>query len=254
MPGTLQDHSTVTTVNRRKVPSGGKNAVSMTTLITPPGDMRYTPKEQLFELEFYPLLDALYGYALRLTNDATRAEDLVQETFMKAWKSLSSYTSGTNAKAWLFKICKNLFINEYRSIVRQPRKVDYEEIVVFHNDNESASLRFSGLREDVGDQLLGDEVMNAMGKLSPAFRDVLMLDLEGFTYEEIAKLLEIPIGTVRSRLHRARNLMADQLREYAREQGYRVQDEQTTTPTETATSAEGNQSEVAAPSTAKHHL
>ena len=222
----------------------------MTTLFTSSDDSTATRNERIFEQEFYPLLDAVYAFANRLTNDANRAEDLAQETYMKAWRFMDSYQEGTNAKAWLFRICKNVFINDYRTASRQPRKVDYEDIVVYHNEDEVASPRYMGLREEMGDQLLGDEVITAIESLSPNFRDVLLLDLEDFSYDEIAKLVDVPIGTVRSRLHRARNMMADKLREYAKDNGYNVQDDQDQTPSETATSPEGNQGEVAAPATA----
>lgn len=219
----------------------------MTTLLTPAEELGATSQERIFEQEFLPLMDALYGYANRLTNDATRAEDLVQDTYAKAWRAIDSYTEGTNAKAWLFRICKHAFINEYRTLCRQPRKVDYEEIVVFHNEDESCVQQYAGLREESGDQFYGDEVLKAIESLPEVFRDVLLLDLEDFSYDEIAKLVESPIGTVRSRLHRARGLMAEYLRDYARGYGYGTKDDNCQRPNETATSTEGNQGEVAAP-------
>lgn len=223
-------------------------SLSMTTLFTPEDELTLMRKERLFELEFYPLLDAVYAFAKRLTNDANRAEDLAQETFMKAWRSLDSYTAGTNAKAWLFRICKHLFINQYRSAARKPREVDLEDHVVFHGEDDAVSTNYQGLQEELGDLQLGDEILAALESLSPSFREVLVYDLDDFSYEEIATLINVPIGTVRSRLHRARNQMAEKLRDYARNYGYGAQDNDTTTPSETATSVEGNQGEVAAPS------
>ena len=167
----------------------------------------------------------MYAFAYRLTTDAASAEDLVQETYLKAWRFIGRYTEDTNAKAWLFRICRNAFINEYRSRKSQPYKVDYEDIVVYHNEDEPASKRYVDLHEEMGGHLLGDEVTFALNSLTPAFRAVVLLDMEDFTYEEIAALLEIPIGTVRSRLHRARNVLADRLREYAAGHGYNVQDD-----------------------------
>lgn len=184
-----------------------------------------TRYDRIFEREFYPLMDAVYTFAYRLTADATQAEDLVQEVFLKAWRFLGRYEEGTNAKAWLFRICRNAFINEYRSKKSRPYKVDYEDIVVYHNDDDPVAPRYFGLHEEMGNKLMGDEVTLALNALSPAFRTVVLLDLEDFTYEEIAAILEIPIGTVRSRLHRARNVLADKLREYAEAQGYNVQDD-----------------------------
>jgi RNA polymerase sigma-70 factor (ECF subfamily) len=183
----------------------------------------------IFEREFYPLMDAVYTFAYRLTADATQAEDLVQEVYLKAWRFMNRYEEGTNAKAWLFKICRNAFINEYRSKKSRPYKVDYEDVVVYHNEDDPVAPRYFGLHEEMGSKLMGDEVTLAINALSPSFRSVVLLDLEDFTYEEIAAILEIPIGTVRSRLHRARNVLAEKLREYAEAQGYNVQDDESET-------------------------
>jgi RNA polymerase sigma-70 factor (ECF subfamily) len=180
----------------------------------------------IFEREFYPLMDAVYTFAYRLTSDATQAEDLVQEVYLKAWRFMGRYEEGTNAKAWLFKICRNAFINEYRSKKSRPYKVDYEDVVVYHNEDDPVAPRYFGLHEEMGSKLIGDEVTLAINALTPTFRTVVLLDLEDFTYEEIAAILEIPIGTVRSRLHRARNVLAEKLREYAEAQGYNVQDDE----------------------------
>lgn len=180
----------------------------------------------IFEREFYPLMDAVYTFAYRLTGDATQAEDLVQEVYLKAWRFMGRYEEGTNAKAWLFKICRNAFINEYRSKKSRPYKVDYEDVVVYHNEDDPVAPRYFGLHEEMGSKLIGDEVTLAINALTPTFRTVVLLDLEDFTYEEIAAILEIPIGTVRSRLHRARNVLAEKLREYAEAQGYNVQDDE----------------------------
>lgn len=184
-----------------------------------------TRYDRIFEQEFFPLMDAVYTFAYRLTGDATQAEDLVQEVYLKAWRFLGRYEEGTNAKAWLFRICRNAFINEYRTKKSRPYKVDYEDIVVYHNDDDPVAPRYFGLHEEMGNKLMGDEVTLAINSLSPAFRTVVLLDLEDFTYEEIAAILEIPIGTVRSRLHRARNVLAEKLRGYAEAQGFNVQDD-----------------------------
>jgi len=222
----------------------------MATIFTPNDELVLLQKEKLFERELVPHLDAVYAFAKHLTNDAERAEDLAQETFMKAWRFLESYTPGTNAKAWLFRICKNVFINDYRSNARQPRKVDFEDFVVYHNEDEAAAPRYLNLREEMGDYELGDEVTTAIESLPAVFREVLLLDLDDFSYEEMAKLVDVPIGTVRSRLHRARNLMADKLRGYASDFGYGAQDDDANSASETATSVESIPGEVAAPSAA----
>ena len=178
--------------------------------------------DKIFEKELMPFADALKTFAYHLTYDEADAEDLVQDTLLKAYKSIERYESGTNAKAWLFKILKNGFINDYRRRVKQPNKVDYEEIVAYQDEEESSPLTsYVDLREEMFDNLMGDEVTRALNELAEEFRTVILLaDVEEFTYEEIAKILEIPIGTVRSRLFRARNLMKEKLKGYAESFGY----------------------------------
>lgn len=188
-------------------------------------ELDQTRHTRVFEQELLPLLDAVYTFAVRLTNDSNRADDLVQDTFLKAWRFVGSYTPGTNAKAWLFRICKNAYINEYRAKTRLPNQVDLEEVRFLHNEDDPVTPRYFGLHEELGAQNMGDEMIKALEALSEDFRTVVLLDLEDFTYEEIATLIGRPIGTVRSRLHRARNIMADHLREYAGKYGYNVPDQ-----------------------------
>lgn len=177
--------------------------------------------EELFENEFMPHVDALYNFAFHLTLNEDDANDLVQDTFLKAYRFIDSYERGTNAKAWLFQILKNSFINEYRRKVRQPGEVDYEDYVVHQDSDDAVHIGELDLRDDVFKGLIGDEVTKALNDLPVDFRTVILLcDIEGFSYEEIAKIINIPIGTVRSRLHRARNLMKEKLREYAKTMGY----------------------------------
>lgn len=180
-----------------------------------------TDKEQLFEDELLPHADALYNFAYHLTYNEEDANDLVQETFMKAFRFINSFDSGTNAKAWLFKILKNGFINEYRRKKKEPNKVDYEDIIAYQDaDEENGGVAFD-LREDIFDGMMGDEITIALNRLPIDFKTVILLcDIEGFTYEEIAKIIDIPIGTVRSRLHRARNMLKESLKEYAEKMGY----------------------------------
>lgn len=178
-------------------------------------------KQHIFENEFLPHIDALYNFAFHLTYNEEDANDLVQETYLKAYRFIASYDEGTNAKAWLFKILKNAFINEYRKRVKQPTKVDYEEIINYHESEEESHLGSLDLRQEVFQGMIGDEVTRALNALPVDFRTaVLLCDIEGFTYEEIAKIVDIPIGTVRSRLHRARNMLKDMLNEYAKKRGY----------------------------------
>ncbi len=178
-------------------------------------------KDAQFEKEFMPLINSLYNFAYRLTLDEDDANDLVQETYMKAYRFFDSYEQGTNAKAWLFRILKNSFINDFRKKSKQPSKVDYNEVESFYNSDEVDEKITTDLRIDTVQDMIGDEVANALNALAVDFRTIIILcDLEGFTYEEMAKILDIPIGTVRSRLHRARNLLKDKLRKYASTMGY----------------------------------
>jgi RNA polymerase sigma factor (sigma-70 family) len=177
--------------------------------------------EELFEKEFMPHIDALYNFAFHLTLNEEDSNDLVQDTFLKAYRFIDSYERGTNAKAWLFQILKNSFINEYRRKVRHPGEVDYEDYIAYQDSDESSHVGELDLRDDVFKGLIGDEVTKALNDLPIDFRTVILLcDIEGFSYEEIARIINIPIGTVRSRLHRARNLMKEKLREYAKKMGY----------------------------------
>lgn len=197
----------------------------MATFTTTANNTATLRDRRIFEKEFIPLIDAVTAFAGRLTGDATLAEDLVQETYLKAWRFADRYTEDTNAKAWLFRICRNAFINDYRSKRNQPYKVDYEDIVVYHNEDDPVAAGYLDLHEEMGNQLMGDEVTLAINALKPEFRLVVLLDLEDFTYEEIAAIASIPIGTVRSRLHRARAILAAKLQEYAQKQGFNVQDD-----------------------------
>lgn len=186
---------------------------------------RYTESEKykVFDKEFMPHIDSMYNFGFRLTMDEDDANDLVQDTYLKAFRFINSFEQGTNAKAWLFRILKNSFINDYRKKSKEPSKVDYQEIETTYNSSEDAEVEHtSDLRYDAVQDMIGDEVANGLNSLPVDFRTVIILcDIEGFTYEEMAKILDIPIGTVRSRLHRARNLLKDKLRDYAATMGYK---------------------------------
>lgn len=179
-------------------------------------------QQQLFDNEFMPQLNALYNFAYKLTYDEDDAKDLVQDTYMKAHRFINSFQQGTNAKAWLFRILKNGFINEFRKKSKQPSKVDYQEVEGFYNsEGTEKAATTTDLRVDTIKNMMGDEITNALNSLDVDFRTVIILcDLEGFTYEEMAKILDIPIGTVRSRIHRARNLLKEKLTLYATKMGY----------------------------------
>lgn len=178
-------------------------------------------REKVFEKEFYPHADALFNFAYHLTLNEADANDLVQETFLKAFRFIDSYEQGTNSKAWLFKILKNAFINEYRKKAKRPNKVDYEDYLGFHESEDTPYVGTLDTKQDVFQGMLGDEVTRALNDLPVDFRTAIILcDLEGFSYEEIAIITDIPVGTVRSRLHRARNMLKDKLREYAKSLGF----------------------------------
>ncbi len=177
--------------------------------------------DELFERELLPHIDALTTFAYHLTYNEEDAKDLVQETFLKAYRAIRSYVEGTNAKAWLFKILKNAYINQYRKKSRRPVKVDFEEFIGYQDKDEKSVVEYQDLRVELFENLLGDEVTVAINSLPIDFRTVILLcDVEGFTYEEIAKIIDIPIGTVRSRLHRARNMLKEKLRTYAESLGF----------------------------------
>ena len=182
----------------------------------------YTEQEKaaIFDKELMPHVDSMYNFAYRLAFDEDDAKDLVQDTYLKAFRFINSFERGTNAKAWLFRILKNSFINEYRKKSKQPAKVDYNEVASYYNPDD-AGKGMTDLRLETVQHMIGDEITGALNALPVDFRTVIILgDLEGFTYEEMAKILDIPIGTVRSRLHRARNMLRERLLSYAKEMGY----------------------------------
>lgn len=184
----------------------------------------YTEKEkqELFANEFMPHISSMYNFGYRLTLDADDAKDLVQDTYLKAYRFIESFQRGTNAKAWLFRILKNSFINDYRKKSKEPSKVDYQEVESYYNSDDVDRQITPDLRVESLKDMIGDEISNALNSLDVDFRTVIILcDLEGFKYEEMAKILDIPIGTVRSRLHRARNLLKEKLSEYAKSMGYK---------------------------------
>jgi len=179
-------------------------------------------KYNIFESEFLPHIEAMYNFAFRITYDEDAAKDLLQDTYYKAFKFIDSFHKGTNAKAWLFRILKNSFINEFRKKNKEPSMVDYQDVETYYNSDDVNEVITNDLRVEVLQDMIGDEVSNALNALAVDFRIVIILcDLEGFTYEEMSKILDIPIGTVRSRLHRARNLLREKLKAYAKTMGFK---------------------------------
>ena len=185
---------------------------------------KYTEKEkvEVFNNEFLPHINSMYNFGYRLTLDEDDAKDLVQDTYLKAFRFIKKKKKGTNAKAWLFRILKNSFINDYRKKSKEPSKVDYQEVESYYNSDDVDRQITTDLRIESLQDMIGDEISNALNSLDVDFRTVIILcDLEGFKYDEMAKILDIPIGTVRSRLHRARNLLKDKLSVYAKKMGYK---------------------------------
>jgi RNA polymerase sigma-70 factor (ECF subfamily) len=179
-------------------------------------------KLQIFNNEFMPHINSMYNFAYRLTLDGDDSKDLLQDTYLKAFRFIDSFQKGTNAKAWLFRILKNSFINDYRKKSKEPSKVDYQEVETYYNSEDVDRQITPDLRVEALRDMIGDEISNALNSLDVDFRTVIILcDLEGFKYDEMAKILDIPIGTVRSRLHRARNLLKEKLSTYAKQMGYK---------------------------------
>jgi RNA polymerase sigma-70 factor (ECF subfamily) len=174
-----------------------------------------------FEKEAIPHMDALYNYAFRMTGDSDDANDLIQETYLKAFRFFNNFERGTNCKAWLFRIMKNTFINDYQKRKREPEKLDYEDVEKFYENAKPSSTDDAHLEKEIFDNLLDDEVSSAISSLPEDFRTVIILsDIEGFSYEEIADFIDSPVGTVRSRLHRARKMLFTKLYKYADSKGY----------------------------------
>ena len=168
-------------------------------------------------------LDQLYGAALRLTKNPTEAEDLVQDTYLKAFASFHQFQAGTNLRAWLFRILTNTFITAYRKKKRDPYKGGSDELEDWQLTRASTDAT-EGLRSAEVEALAAitdSEVVDAMTSLPEEFRlAVYLSDVEGFAYKEIAEIMETPVGTVMSRLHRGRKLLREKLADYAAERGF----------------------------------
>jgi RNA polymerase sigma-70 factor (ECF subfamily) len=178
-----------------------------------------------FEREAIPHMDILYNYALRMTSNPDDANDLVQETFLKAFRFWKQYEKGTNIRAWLFRIMKNSYINRYRKETKEPDTVDYEDIQNFYKNVRYASSDPNDLEEKIFGGLLEDDVARALEFLPEDFRTVVILcDIEGLSYEEIAEFVDCPIGTIRSRLHRGRKMLREKLFTYAKKRGFVTND------------------------------
>lgn len=146
-----------------------------------------------------------------------------RKLFLRAFRFFDKFEQGTNCKAWLFRIMKNLFINKYRKNQKEPGKVDYDDIENFFDSIKSDRIDSTDLQEKLFSNLLDDDVLTALNSLQDDFKTVVILcDLEGLSYEEIAEFVQVPIGTVRSRLHRGRKLLQQKLLQYAKSRGYDI--------------------------------
>lgn len=181
-----------------------------------------TGRRQQFEAEALPHMDALLRTALRMTRNSSDAEDLVQEAMTKAYRSWDKFESGTNCRAWLFKIMTNMFINEYRSKSRTPVALSVDDVDEGFLYGQLSSA--SGQRtpeEELFARILDDDVKNAIAELPDDYRLVVMLSfIEGFSYQEIADIVDLQLGTVKSRLHRGRRLLQKKLYDYAVTNGF----------------------------------
>jgi len=184
-------------------------------------------KQTEFSKRIEPHLTSLYNTALRMTRNQHDAEDLLQDSLYKAYRSLDQFKKDTNFRAWIFRILVNTFITAYRKAVKQPQKISYddlEEFFFFKRLDETASLQEMP-KEEFLENLFDDDVKEALENLPYQFRLVVLLcDVEGFSYNEIAEIIDAPLGTVMSRLYRGRKLLQRYLWDYAKKRGYITDD------------------------------
>lgn len=168
-------------------------------------------------------IDALYRSALYLVKNSSNADDLVQETYLKAFKFLKNEKEVDNIKAWLFKILINTFINQYRKDNREPSLVDFDTVESFYGSIEEEAMVPATTYNEMGlDKLLDDDVKKALEDLPDDFRIVILLStVEGFTYKEISDIVKCPVGTVMSRIYRGRRMLKERLASYAKKHGFR---------------------------------
>jgi RNA polymerase sigma-70 factor, ECF subfamily len=173
-----------------------------------------------FEQIAAPHMPRLHNYALKLTMNSEDAKDLTQETYLKAFRFWNKFEKGTNIKAWLYQIMKNSYINQYRAKIKEPKKIEYDE-ALFYATPQHQPIDFKDQKGEPVDKLFGDEIAQSIKSLPSTFRTIVLLsDVEELTYAEIAKRVACPVGTVRSRLHRGRKILQQQLLNFATINGY----------------------------------
>jgi RNA polymerase sigma-70 factor (ECF subfamily) len=176
-----------------------------------------------------PLMDGLYGAAMRMTRKPADAEDLVQETYLRAYRGFGGFEQGTNLKAWLYRILTNTYINQYRKKKRRPDESDIDDVEDLYLYRRLGGLAGAtagrSAEEELFEQITDSNIKEALEALPEQFRmAVLLADVEGFAYKEIAEILDVPIGTVMSRLHRGRKGLQKQLYEFGRERNLLPED------------------------------
>jgi RNA polymerase sigma-70 factor (ECF subfamily) len=177
-----------------------------------------------FTEQAMPFMSSLYSAALRMTRNPTDAEDLVQEAYLRAYRGFGGFTEGTNLKAWLYRILTNTYINIYRAKQRRPIETDLddvEDLYLYHRVHDAAASGLgSSAEDDLMERITDAEVIEALDSLPENFRiPVLLADVEGFSYKEIAEIMDVPIGTVMSRLHRERKALQKALYDFAVDRG-----------------------------------
>ena len=185
-----------------------------------------------FEDDAMGFAPQLYAAAMRMTRNPADAEDLVQETFLKAYRAYHTFATGTNLKAWLYRILTNTYINKYRKAARRPKEVDLgelEDLYLYRRVSTAGTREASkSAEEEVLSGFVDSDVKQAIEALPENFRlPVLLADVEGFSYKEISEIMDVPIGTVMSRLHRGRKALQKALWEFARERGLTAPSEET---------------------------
>lgn len=185
-----------------------------------PSDANAELRKAAFETQMLPHLDALYRAALGMTRSASDADDLVQETFVRAFQYFAQFEAGTNARAWLFRILTNLYINQYRRRTREPEPASYDAQEDFFLYNrlsvaQPGATRAASPEQEILQKLQVEAIREAIEQLPDEYRDtVILADLNDFSYQEISEMLQVPIGTVRSRLSRGRRLVQKALWAY----------------------------------------